>query len=49
MGRLEMADHRSKALTLLLTVYEAALALYAVYHLYVSVNHFIPESLIPGF
>jgi hypothetical protein len=50
MGRLEMADTKSRAFTLFLTLYEAVLALYAMYYLCVSIiNYFIPESLIPGF
>jgi hypothetical protein len=49
MGKSEMGDRGNKALTLLLTVYEAVLALYAMYHLCLSINHLIAESLIPGF
>ncbi len=41
-----MANHRSDALTLLLTLYEAGLALYAMYHLALYVQHLIPGPLL---
>jgi hypothetical protein len=46
MGRLEMANHRSDTLTLALTLYEAGLALCAMYYLAISINQLIPESFI---
>jgi len=48
MGRLGMANHRSDALTLALTLYEVGLALCATYYLAIFINHLIPESLIPS-
>jgi hypothetical protein len=48
MGRSEMEDHKSGVLDLLLTLCETALALYAMYFLYLFTNHIIPESLIPN-
>jgi hypothetical protein len=44
-----MANQKSEAFTLVLTLYEAALALYALYHLCLSLNYLIPESSLPGF
>ncbi len=49
MERFGMADQKSEAFTLVLTLYEAALVLYALYHLSLSINYLIPESFIPGF
>jgi hypothetical protein len=48
MGREEMANHRSDTLTFLLTLYEAGLAVYAMYYVAVTINHLIPESLLPN-
>jgi len=42
-----MENRRSEAFTLLLMLYEAGLALCAMYHLGVCINNLIPESLIP--
>jgi hypothetical protein len=44
-----MKDQKSEAFTLALTLYEVALALYVMYHLYLSFNYLIPESFLPGF
>jgi hypothetical protein len=49
MERVGMVDHKSEAFTLVLTLYEAALMLYALYHLSLSINYLIPESFLPGF
>jgi len=49
MERFEMADQKSEAFTLVLTLYEAALVLYALYHLCLSIDYLIPQSLLPGF
>jgi hypothetical protein len=49
MERFEMANQKSEAFTLVITLYEAALVLYALYHLCLSINYLIPESLFPGF
>jgi hypothetical protein len=46
MGRLEMANHKSDTVTLVLTLYEAGLALYAMHYLAACINQLIPESLI---
>jgi hypothetical protein len=48
MGRFEMATHRSNALTLVLTLYEAGLALCAMYYLAIYIHQLIPASFIPG-
>jgi hypothetical protein len=48
MGRGEMENHRSDTVTFLLTLYEAGLALYAMYYVAVYINHLIPESLLPN-
>jgi len=48
MGRLEMANHRSDSVTLVLTLYEAGLALCAMYYLAICIDQLIPESLIPN-
>jgi hypothetical protein len=47
MGRLEMVNHRSDSVTLVLTLYEAGLALCAMYYLAICINQLIPESLSP--
>lgn len=43
MGRLEMESPRSDTVTLLMTIYEAGLALYAMYYVAVSIHQVIPE------
>jgi hypothetical protein len=48
MGRLEMANHKSDTVTLVLTLYEAGLVLYAMHYLATCINQLIPESLIPN-
>jgi len=45
MGRLEMENHRSDTVTLLITLYEAGLVLCVLYSLAVCFNNIIPESL----
>ena len=43
-----MANHRSDTVTFLLTLYEAGLALYAMYYVAVYINHLIPEFFLPN-
>jgi hypothetical protein len=41
-----MENHRSDTVTLLITLYEAGLALYAMYYVAVSINLLFPEPLL---
>ncbi len=43
-----MANHRSDTVTLLITLYEAGLVLYAMYYLAICINYLILESFIPN-
>jgi len=48
MGRPEMANHRNDTATLVLTFYEAGLAVCAMYYLAICISQLVLESFIPG-